>query len=236
MSSSGERPLRPLFNPETVPHDPTFQDPAARGPAVDAARLRPGVLRERFAQPPAWQPELRSDPRLFTLTMEPRPAAVLVPLVVRGDAVQVLLTQRTDHLSDHAGQISFPGGRVEERDASPIATALRETEEEIGLGAGLVDVVGALPEYTTVTGYRVTPVVGLIERTFSLALDSFEVSEAFEVPLAFLMDPAHHERRVVAVEGTTRTFYAMPYQAGRRYFIWGATAAMLRNLYHFLRA
>ena len=168
--------------------------------------------------------------------MEPKPAAVLVPLVVRGDDVQVLLTQRTAHLSDHAGQISFPGGRVEERDANPIATALRETEEEIGLGAGLVDVVGALPEYTTVTGYRVTPVIGLIERTFSLTLDSFEVSEAFEVPLAFLMDPAHHERRVVALEGITRTFYAMPYQAGRRYFIWGATAAMLRNLYHFLRA
>jgi 8-oxo-dGTP pyrophosphatase MutT (NUDIX family) len=236
MSSSGERPVRPLFNPETVPHDPAFEDLAARGPAVEAARLRPEVLRDRFAQPPVWKPELSSDPRLFTLTVEPRPAAVLVPLVVRGDSVQVLLTERTAHLSDHAGQISFPGGRVEQRDASPVATALRETEEEIGLGAELVNVVGALPEYTTVTGYRVTPVVGLIERAFSLTLDSFEVSEAFEVPLAFLMDPAHHERRMVAVGGATRTFYAMPYQAARRYFIWGATAAMLRNLYHFLRA
>ncbi len=139
-------------------------------------------------------------------------------------------------MNDHAGQISFPGGRVEEYDASPVATALRETEEEIGLGAGLIEVVGALPEYTTVTGYRVTPVVGLIEQPFALTLDSFEVSEAFEVPLAFLMDPAHHERRVVLAGGAPRTFYAMPYQAARRYFIWGATAAMLRNLYHFLRA
>jgi 8-oxo-dGTP pyrophosphatase MutT (NUDIX family) len=236
MSSSGNRPLRTLFDPETVPHDPSFGDIAARGPAVDATRLQPDVMRKRFAHPPAWQPELHADPRLFTLTVEPRPAAVLVPLIIRGDDVQVLLTERTAHLNDHAGQISFPGGRVEEHDANPIATALRETEEEIGLGAGLVEVVGALPEYTTVTGYRVTPVVGLIERPFSLTLDSFEVSEAFEVPLAFLMDPAHHERRVVSAGGATRTFYAMPYQAARRYFIWGATAAMLRNLYHFLRA
>jgi 8-oxo-dGTP pyrophosphatase MutT (NUDIX family) len=236
MSATGDRPLRTLFDPETVPHDPSFSDIAARGPAVEAARLRPGVLRRRFAQPPVWQPELHSDPRLFTLTLEPRPAAVLVPLVVRDNDVKVLLTQRTAHLNDHAGQISFPGGRVEEHDANPVATALRETEEEIGLGAALVDVVGALPEYTTVTGYRVTPVVGLVEQSFSLTLDSFEVSEAFEVPLAFLMDPAHHERRVVSVGGVSRTFYAMPYQAARRYFIWGATAAMLRNLYHFLRA
>ena len=156
--------------------------------------------------------------------------------MVRGNDVQVLLTERTAHLSDHAGQISFPGGRVEEHDANPAATALRETEEEIGLAGGLIDIVGALPEYTTVTGYHVTPVVGIIERPFALALDSFEVSEAFEVPLAFLMDPAHHERRIVSAGGETRTFYAMPYQASRRYFIWGATAAMLRNLYHFLRA
>ena len=236
MSNPGDRPRRALFDPETIPHDPAFSDPAARGDVVDARRLHPAALRERFARPPAWQPELRADPRLFKLDMEPRPAAVLVPLVVRGTDVQVLLTERTAHLSDHAGQISFPGGRVEEHDVNPAATALRETEEEIGLAGGLIDIVGALPEYTTVTGYRVTPVVGIIERPFELTLDSYEVSEAFEVPLAFLMDPAHHERRIVLAGGETRTFYAMPYQASRRYFIWGATAAMLRNLYHFLRA
>jgi len=233
--SSTDAPRRPLFDPESIPHDPAF-NPTVRGPAVAAERLRPSVLRERFARPPRWQPELRADPRLFNLDIEPRPAAVLVPLVVRDDGVRVLLTERTAHLTDHAGQISFPGGRVEEGDEGPVATALRETEEEIGLASSAVEVIGALPEYSTVTGYRVSPVVGLIERPFSLALDAFEVSEAFEVPLAFLMDPAHHERRLVTLGDHSRTFYAMPYSAARRYFIWGATAAMLRNLYHFLRA
>lgn len=230
-----EAPRRPLFDPESIPHDPAF-DLAVRGPAVAAERLRPTGLRKRFEQPPMWQPELNADPRLFNLDIEPRPAAVLIPLVVRDGDVQVLLTERTAHLTDHAGQISFPGGRVEEGDDGPVATALRETEEEIGLATGAVEVLGVLPEYSTVTGYRVTPVVGLIERPFLLSLDTFEVSEAFEVPLAFLMDPAHHERRLVTLSAHSRTFYAMPYSAARRYFIWGATAAMLRNLYHFLRA
>jgi 8-oxo-dGTP pyrophosphatase MutT (NUDIX family) len=233
--SPADTPRRPLFDPESIPHDPAF-DRAVRGAAVAADRLRPAVLRERFARPPQWHPELRADPRLFNLDIEPRPAAVLVPLVVRDDEVRVLLTERTAHLTDHAGQISFPGGRVEEGDEGPVATALRETEEEIGLASSAVEVIGALPEYSTVTGYRVSPVVGLIEQPFTLALDAFEVSEAFEVPLAFLMDPAHHERRLVTLDGHSRTFYAMPYSAARRYFIWGATAAMLRNLYHFLRA
>jgi 8-oxo-dGTP pyrophosphatase MutT (NUDIX family) len=179
---------------------------------------------------------MRSDARLFDPGVEPRPASVLVPLVVRDSGVHVLLTQRTAHLTDHAGQISFPGGRVEEGDADAIATALRESEEEIGLPSRVVDVLGRLPEYRTVTGYRVTPVVALIERPFTLRLDTFEVSEAFEVPLAFLMDPANHERRLYRYADIARTFYAMPYQAARRYFIWGATAAMLRNFYHFLRA
>jgi 8-oxo-dGTP pyrophosphatase MutT (NUDIX family) len=236
MSDPASLPRRPLFDPETIPHDPAFADPAVRGAAVNLERLRPAALRHRFAAPVAWQPELRADPRLFVQDLEPRPAAVLMPLIVRGSEVRVLLTQRTDHLHDHAGQISFPGGRLEEHDVDPTAAALRETQEEIGLDMANVDVVGVLPEYLTVTGYRVTPVVGLVERPFSLTLDAFEVSEAFEVPLAFLMDPVNHERRIVSLGETARTFYAMPYQAQRRYFIWGATAAMLRNLYHFLRA
>lgn len=226
----------PGFDPEAVPFDPDFADPASRGAPVSAEAMRPQALRQRFAQPPLWTPEMRSDARLFDPAVEPRPASVLVPLVARDSGLHVLLTQRTPHLSDHAGQISFPGGRVEETDADAVATALRESEEEIGLPARVVDVLGWLPEYRTVTGYRVTPIVALIEEPFTLKLDTFEVSEAFEVPLAFLMDPANHERRLYRFADIARTFYAMPYQAARRYYIWGATAAMLRNFYHFLRA
>ncbi len=237
MTANSVQPRRPLFDPEQVPLDPTFDNPAVRGASVARVRLTPSALRERFAAPGSWQPELRSDPRLYQIDTAPRPAAVLMPLIVHGEQVHVLLTQRTAHLTDHAGQISFPGGRVEEHDADTVATALRETEEEIGLLAERVEVIGSLPEYTTVTGYCVTPVVGMVEPPVSLTLDTFEVSEAFEVPLGFLMDPAHHERRIVTLGDVSRTFYAMPYEAdGRRYFIWGATAAMLRNLYHLLRA
>ena len=234
--TSGPPTRLPGFDPETVPHDPDFADPAQRGVPVPLAVMQPTALRQRFVAPPVWTPEMRSDARLFDANVEPRPASVLVPLVVRDHGVSVLLTQRTAHLTDHAGQISFPGGRVENDDADAVATALRESEEEIGLPHDVVDVLGHLPEYRTVTGYRVTPVVALIERPFTLRLDTFEVSEAFEVPLAFLMDPANHERRLYRYADIARTFYAMPYQAARRYFIWGATAAMLRNFYHFLRA
>lgn len=236
MSDPAPSPFRPVIDPEQVPLDPDFLDLQRRGAPLEPDVMLPRALRSRFAQPPAWTPEMRSDARLFDPDLEPRPASVLIPLVVRGDEVRVLLTQRTAHLTDHAGQISFPGGRVEDTDADAIATALRESEEEIGLPASVVDVLGSLPEYRTVTGYRVTPVVGLIERPFTLRLDTFEVSEAFEVPLAFLMDPANHERRLYRYADIARTFYAMPYHAQRRYFIWGATAAMLRNFYHFLRA
>jgi 8-oxo-dGTP pyrophosphatase MutT (NUDIX family) len=236
MSEPALSPIRPVIDPEVVPLDPEFLDPLRRGTPLDPSVLLPVALRSRFAEPPVWSPEVRADARLFAPGIEPRPASVLIPLVVRAGEVRVLLTQRTAHLTDHAGQISFPGGRVEQIDADAIATALRESEEEIGLPPSAVDVLGHLPEYRTVTGYRVTPVVGLIEQPFTLRLDTFEVSEAFEVPLSFLMNPANHERRLYRHADIARTFYAMPYEAGRRYFIWGATAAMLRNLYHFLRA
>lgn len=219
-----------------MPFDPTFAAPAARGAAVAPEELTPAALRRRFASPPAWQPEITADPRLFDASLPPRPAAVLVPLVARPAGTTLLLTERTAHLHDHAGQISFPGGRVEAADVDALHTALRETHEEIGLVPQAVDVLGMLPEYLTATGYLVTPVVGLVQEPFTLDLDTFEVAEVFEVPLAFLMNPAHHERRRVVLQDFARTFYAMPYPAARRYFIWGATAAMLRNLYHFLRA
>ena len=154
----------------------------------------------------------------------------------------MLLTQRTDHLSAHPGQISFPGGRAEPEDADSVATALREAHEEIGLDASEVEVLGQLPPYTTGTGFVVTPVVGLVGASASLTADPFEVAEVFEVPLAWLMDPGNHQRHAVEIAGQQREFLSIPWQgvdaAGepRRYFIWGATAAMLRNLYCFLAA
>jgi 8-oxo-dGTP pyrophosphatase MutT (NUDIX family) len=210
-------------------------------PPVEAARLTAGALRERFAAPPVYTPEFPGDGGLFA-GRTPAAASVLVPLVERADGLHLLLTRRTDHLRDHAGQISFPGGRVEQQDADAVATALRETEEEVGLARAHVDVIGALPHYTTVTAFTVTPVVAIVRPPFALALDSFEVAEAFEVPLAYLMDPAHHRRHRFELEGVTRQFLSMPWQGAgsdglpREYFIWGATAAMLRNLYGFLRA
>ena len=161
------------------------------------------------------------------------PASVLVPIVVGHGAPTVLLTERTAHLNDHAGQVSFPGGSAEPEDADAVETALRETAEEIGLAGPCVEVIGRLPDYVTITGFNVAPIVALVHRPFSLTLDAFEVAEAFEVPLAFLLDPAHHERRQILMDDHLRTFTAMPYGS---HFVWGATAAMLRNLYLFLSA
>jgi 8-oxo-dGTP pyrophosphatase MutT (NUDIX family) len=161
------------------------------------------------------------------------PAAVLVPLVNQPGGITVLLTQRTAHLYDHAGQISFPGGRVDDGDADRVATALREAAEETGIPVDAVEVIGALPEWDIPTGFRVTPVVGWIEPPVRLAPDPFEVAEVFEVPLAFFLDPDNHERHSDERNGRTRHYYAMPY-AGRN--IWGATAGMLHSLYQALRA
>jgi 8-oxo-dGTP pyrophosphatase MutT (NUDIX family) len=155
---------------------------------------------------------------------------VLVPVVDRGDELTVLFTRRTSHLHDHAGQISFPGGRAE-ADESALDTALRETAEEIGLDPQRIEVLGTLSEYLTVTGYRVTPVVGLVNPPFDLQPDTFEVAEIFEVPLAFFLDPANHQRNRVIAEGLERHYYAMPYGP---YYIWGATAGMLMNFYGYL--
>ncbi len=160
-------------------------------------------------------------------------AAVLVPLVERPRGMTVLLTQRTEHLSDHPGQISFPGGRMEPHDSDPEATALRETEEEIGLDRAFVEVVGRLDHYETVTGFLVTPVVGLVTPGFALEVDRVEVAEVFEVPLAFILDPSHHERHSRTVNGRQRHFYVIPYEER---FIWGATAGMLVNLFRRLSA
>ena len=219
-------------------------------PAIPADRLEPAALRARFSTTlrtladghadddgeAAWVPEFTGDGQ--GLPERPvRRAAVLVPLVRRPGGLAVLLTRRTDHLNDHAGQVSFPGGRTDPEDVDAVATALREAREEVGLQADEVEVIGMLPTYTTVTAYEVTPVVALLDPPRALALDAFEVAEVFEVPLAFLMDPANHHRHALEVQGRTRHFISMPWGAdatGEPYFVWGATAAMLRNLYRFL--
>jgi 8-oxo-dGTP pyrophosphatase MutT (NUDIX family) len=229
-------PRTPILDPQAVPIIGTD----AHLPAVSPDRLVPDALRARFAAPPLWEPEIVGDGRVFE--REPAQASVLVPLVARESDVHVLLTRRTDHLRDHAGQISFPGGRAEAHDADAVATALREAEEEIGLRGELIEVIGTLPTYVTITAFHVTPVVALVRPSFSLALDAFEVAEAFEVPLAFLMNPAHHRRHRFEALGSSRQFLSMPWQGAdaqgqpREYFIWGATAAMLRNFYRFLAA
>jgi 8-oxo-dGTP pyrophosphatase MutT (NUDIX family) len=210
-------------------------------PPVPAAALTADSLRQRFARPPAWTLEIEGDGKAL-VERAPAHASVLVPLVQRDGGLTVLLTRRTEHLRDHAGQISFPGGRAEDHDADAVATALREAEEEVGLAPERVEVIGALPHYTTVTRFVVTPVVGLVRPGHPLVPDPFEVAEAFEVPLAFLMTPAHHRRHAIDLQGVRRQFLSMPWQGidangqPREYFIWGATAAMLRNLYRFLSA
>lgn len=229
----------PVLDPRAVPVAGTD----SHLPALDVAGLGAAALRERFARLASggWLPEIAGDGR-WPGEREPAAAAVLLPLVQRPQGWQVLLTRRTEHLRDHAGQISFPGGRCEPDDADAAATALREAHEEIGLPAQACEILGALPVYTTVTRFVVTPVVALIKDLPPLQPDPFEVAEAFEVPLQFLMTPAHHRRHVFEVGGVQRQFLSMPWQGPgadgqqREYFIWGATAAMLRNFYRFLAA
>ena len=187
--------------------------------SMDLQQLRACLLE----QPQTGALVIEDGAEHLTLT----PAAVLFPIVVRDAGHTVMLTQRTAHLRDHAGQISFPGGRVEADDLSPTHTALRETEEEVGLSRERVEILGFLPDYLTGTGFRVTPVVGLVHPPFDLQPDPFEVAEVFEVPLAFLLDPANHQRHEMHYRGALRQYFAMPYGD---YFIWGATAGMIRSL------
>ncbi len=194
------------------------------------AKLDPDWLRQRFLAVSPYEPVTTGDGHLFRRDGVIRPASVLVPVVNREAGLTVLLTRRTAHLHDHAGQISLPGGRSEGNE-SPEETALRETAEEIGLHPRHVELLGSLTDYVTVTGYRVTPVVGLVSPPFDLQPDTFEVAEIFEVPLTIFLDPANHQRNRVVTEGVERQYYAMPYGP---YYIWGATAGMLMNLYRFL--
>ena len=205
-------------------------------------RLTPTALRQRFANPPIWTPEHSVEKKFEN--REPAAAAVLMPLVMR-DELMLLLTLRTTNLSTHSGQIALPGGRTDDTDVDAADTALREATEEIGLPRTHAEVLGTLPIYVTGTAYIITPVVALVTPGFVLQPNPGEVADVFEVPLAYLMNPANHRRHAVEFDGVMREWLSMPYsdssvlqdngQSPER-FIWGATAGMLRNLYRFLSA
>ena len=187
-------------------------------------------LRRRLGAPKS-QSAVAGDQGTETERLELQPASVLIPIVARSGEMTMLFTRRTENLRSHSGQISFPGGRAEPDDASPEATALRETHEEIGLEPEKVELIGRLAEYRTRTGYRITPVIGVIVPPWEVRPDAREVDEVFEVPLAFLLDPRNHQRHSRLFQGETRAFFAIPY---RDYYIWGATAGMLVNLHRHL--
>jgi 8-oxo-dGTP pyrophosphatase MutT (NUDIX family) len=228
----------PAFDPRSIPV--LGIDSHLAGVALD--RLTPQALRDRFRHPPVWTPEHSVEKKFFD--RQPAPAAVLLPLVMR-DELTLLLTERSTHLSTHSGQIAFPGGRTDETDQDAVDTALREAQEEIALPRHHVEVLGTLPTYVTGSAFIITPVVALVKPGFELQPNPGEVADVFEVPLSYLMNPAHHRRHETEFDGVLRQWLSMPYNdpmgqlAGseaRERYIWGATAGMLKNLYRFLSA
>lgn len=231
------KPL-PQFDPRTIPV--LGVDDHLAGVALE--RLMPQAIRERFRHPPVWTPE-HSVEKKFS-DRQPALAAVLLPLVMR-DELTLLLTERSTNLSTHSGQIAFPGGRTDETDQDAVDTALREAQEEIALPRDFVEVLGTLPTYVTGTAFIITPVVALVKPGFQLRPNPGEVADVFEVPLRFLMNPAHHRRHELEFDGVIRQWLSMPYthprgelvnSESRERYIWGATAGMLRNFYRFLSA
>lgn len=193
--------------------------------AIDSARLRRAV--RPLDDPPGTPSRIATQGDPAEPTPSPRAAAVLVPFVRRAEALSILFTRRNENLRTHAGQISFPGGGVEESDADAIAAALRETNEETGIAPGLVEPFGYLDGLDTVSGYNVTPVTGFVSGDYSLRLHAEEVDEVFEVPLSFILEPGRLQREHILWRGRERDIYAVVWE-GRR--IWGATAAILKNL------
>lgn len=227
-------PIR--FDPKTVPE----QAQTVRWPALPQDRLHAGAIAERFAQDIPWQSDVPAE-RPFTPTSHsPRPAAVLLALMQGEQGLEVVLTERTAHLSSHAGQIALPGGKIDAQDRDAVRAALREAHEEVGLAPDGVQVLGQLPVYETSTAYAITPVVALLQAPWEVQMSPGEVADCFTVPLSFLMDPANHRLHGTEWQGQWRQWYAMPYvapsEAAKERYIWGATAAIFRNFYHFLRA
>ena len=220
--------------PKFSPHNAEVLGTDGHLPALPDATLAPGALRAHFQHPPARLPEAVHEPSWSG--KPPKPASVLLGIVARPEPT-VLLTVRTAHLTSHSGQVALPGGRQDEQDADPIATALREAQEEVGLHPQFVSVLGCLPLYVTGTGYKVTPVVALIDPAMQLTANPHEVADVFEVPLAHLMNPANHRRHALEWQGVQRQWISMPYDASQsERLIWGATAGILRHLYDFLQA
>jgi 8-oxo-dGTP pyrophosphatase MutT (NUDIX family) len=204
-----------IFDPREVP----IVSRDSHMPAVELSLLTPDALRLRFTQEKQWEAEVTDENRAALAREgsfkagrgnELTPAAVLIPLIIYENELKILLTQRTAHLLDHPGQISFPGGRSDSEDISAVDTALREAEEEIGLPSDRVEVLGSLPHYLTITGYQVTPVVSLVVAGHAYEPDEFEVADIFEVPMAYLMNPHHHEQRMWQSPQGYRRFYANP--------------------------
>ena len=226
----------PVFDPRLVP----VQSIDTHLPLVAPAELQAQALIRRFARAPVWQAELPGDHSAAPARVM-REAAVLVPITIAADPM-VLLTRRTEHLNSHAGQIAFPGGRVDAQDLDAADAAQREAWEEVGLERRHISVLGSLPVYATGSGYSVTPVVALVQEGFSLSPNSEEVAEVFAIPLSHFTNPANHRWHTMEWEQRTRRWLSMPYWQQRpgaepaERFVWGVTAGILRNLYRFLLA
>lgn len=230
--SSNRRVIVPGFDPQVQPIVPNkVLQPLSQ------ATLQIDFICSAFTSPPEWQVE-----PVFSDSFQPDlrdvqgivQAAVLFPLVQRPSGLHVLFTRRALHLYDHAGQISFPGGRIEASDHDAAAAALRETQEEIGVSPEFIQLIGMQPSFLTSTGFTMKPIVGVIRPGFTVTPDATEVAEVFEVPLSVLMDTQLHRLHEAQLPGGGHRFYFSI--SWKSYFIWGATAALIRNFYHYLAA